>query len=240
MSQEITVVLVHGAFAESASWSGVIPRLTEAGVAAVATPNPLRSVTTDAENVRRAVEGIGGPVLLVGHSYGGAVITEAAVDNAAVVGLVYVAAFAPDHGENALELTGKFPGSTLGETVRSYPLGDGTNDLVVDRDLFPGQFAADVPAAEAATQARTQRPIRDFALGEAQPAQTPAWKSLPSWFVFGDADKNIPVEGLRFMAERAGAVSIKEIPGASHSVMVSQPQAVVDLITEAITHLSEV
>lgn len=238
MSQPITVVLVHGAFAESASWSGVVSRLTEQGVAAVATPNPLRSVSTDAENVRRATEGIGGPILLVGHSYGGAVITEAAVDNPAVVGLVYVAAFAPDHGENALQLTGQFPGSTLGETVRPYPLGDGTNDLVVDRDLFPQQFAADVPIADAAVQARTQRPIRDFALGEPQPAGTPAWRSLPSWFVFGDADKNIPVEGLRFMAERAGAVSITEVPGASHSVMVSQPDEVVAVIRQAIDHLS--
>ncbi|WP_028642823.1 alpha/beta fold hydrolase [Nocardioides sp. URHA0020] len=238
MSAPITVVLVHGAFAESASWSGVISRLTDQGVAAVATPNPLRSVTTDAENVRRATEGIGGPILLVGHSYGGAVITEAAVDNPAVVGLVYVAAFAPDHGENSLQLTGQFPGSTLGETVRPYPLGDGTNDLVVDRALFAQQFAADVAAEEAAVQALTQRPIRDFALGEPQPAGTPAWKSLPSWFVFGDADKNIPVEGLRFMAERAGALSVTEVPGASHSVMVSQPEQVVAVINQAIDHLA--
>ena len=238
MPDALTVVLVHGAFAESASWTGVIARLAERGVAVVATPNPLRSVTTDAENVRRAVDGIGGPVLLVGHSYGGAVITEAAVDNPAVVGLVYVAAFAPDHGENSLQLTGQFPGSTLGETVRPYPLGDGTHDLVVDRDLFPNQFAADVAPAEAAIQARTQRPIRDFALGEPQPAQTPAWKALPSWFVFGDADKNIPVEGLRFMAERAKPIATREIPGASHSVMVSQPDAVVALILEAIEHLA--
>ena len=238
MSTAPTVVLVHGAFAESASWSGVIAGLAAQGVAVVATPNPLRSVSTDAANVRSAVAGIGGPVLLVGHSYGGAVITEAAVDNPAVIGLVYVAAFAPDHGENALQLTGQFPGSTLGETVRPYPLGDGTNDLFVDRDLFPNQFAADVAPAEAAIQARTQRPIRDFALGEAQPAATPAWKSLPSWFVFGDADKNIPVEGLRFMAERAGAVTIQEVPGASHSVMVSQPDAVVAVILAAIDHLT--
>jgi pimeloyl-ACP methyl ester carboxylesterase len=238
MPAPVTVVLVHGAFAESASWSGVLERLTEAGVAAVATPNPLRGVTTDAQNVRAAVEGIGGPVLLVGHSYGGAVITEAAADHAAVVGLVYVAAFAPDHGENALELTARFPGSTLGETVRSYPLGDGTHDLVVDRDLFPGQFAADVPAAEAAIQARTQRPVRDLALGEALPAPVPAWRTLPSWFVFGDEDRNIPVEGLRFMAERAGAVAIQEIAGASHSVMVSQPDTVADLIVEAVGKLS--
>ncbi|MDY0910055.1 alpha/beta hydrolase [Microbacterium sp. CFBP9034] len=239
MSAAPTVVLVHGAFAESASWSGVIPRLSEKGISAIATPNPLRSVSSDAENVRRAVEAIDGPVLLVGHSYGGAVITEAAVDNPGVVGLVYVAAFAPDHGENALELTGKFPGSTLGETVRAYPLGDGTNDLFVDRELFPNQFAADVAPDEAAIQARTQRPIRDFALGEAQPAETPAWKSLPSWFIFGDADKNIPVEGLRFMAERAGGRTITEVAGASHSIMVSQPDAVVALIAEAVEHLTK-
>jgi len=238
MSAAPTVVLVHGAFAESASWSGVIAGLTARGIPVVATPNPLRSVSSDAENVRRAVEGIDGPVLLVGHSYGGAVITEAAVDNPAVIGLVYVAAFAPDHGENALQLTGQFPGSTLGDTVRPYPLGDGTHDLVVDRDLFPNQFAADVPPADAAIQARTQRPIRDFALTEPQPAQTPAWKSLPSWFIFGDADKNIPVEGLRFMAERAGSVATTEVPGASHSIAVSQPDAVVTLILEAIEHLA--
>lgn len=238
MSAPITVVLVHGAFAESASWSGVISRLRHDGVAVLATPNPLRSVTTDAENVRRATEGIGGPVLLVGHSYGGTVITEAAVDNAAVTGLVYVAAFAPSHGETSLELTGQFPGSTLGDTVRPYPLDDGTNDLVVDRELFPQQFAADVPLADAAIQALTQRPIRDFALGEPQPAATPAWRYLPSWFVFGDADKNIPVAGLRFMAERAGAISVTEVPGASHSVMVSQPNEVASVITQAIEHLS--
>ncbi|MGY4644939.1 alpha/beta fold hydrolase [Cellulomonas sp. URHB0016] len=237
MSTEPTVVLVHGAFAESGGWSAVIELLAERGVDVVATPNPLRSVSTDAANVRSAVDGIGGPVLLVGHSYGGAVITEAAVDNPAVVGLVYVAAFAPDLGENALQLTGQFPGSTLGETLRSYPLGDGTHDLLVDRDLFPNQFAADVAPAEAAIQARTQRPVRDVALTEAQPS-APAWASLPSWFVFGDADRNIPVEGLRFMADRAGAVTTTEVPGASHSVMVSQPDAVVAVILQAIDHLT--
>jgi len=234
-----TVVLVHGAFAESASWSGVIPLLAAEGVKVIATPNPLRSVTTDAENVRRATEGIGGPIILVGHSYGGAVITEAAVDNEAIVGLVYVSAFAPDHGETSLQLTAQFPGSTLGETVRPYPLGDGTNDLVVDRDLFPGQFAADVPPADAAVQALTQRPIRDFALGEPQPATTSAWKTLPSWFIFGSADKNIPVEGLRFMANRAGAVTTTEVPGASHSVMVSNPEAVAAVILKAVTYTSK-
>ncbi|WP_163618139.1 alpha/beta hydrolase [Microbacterium sp. B35-30] len=233
-----TVVLVHGAFAESASWSGVIATLQSRGVNAIATPNPLRSVTTDAANVRSAVESIGGPVLLVGHSYGGAVITEAAVGSDAAAGLVYVAAFAPDHGETALGLTGQFPGSTLGETVRAYPLGDGTNDLIVDRELFPNQFAGDVPLEDAKIAAATQRAIRDFALGEPQPAETPAWKTLPSWFVFGTGDKNIPAEGLRFMADRAGSLKTVEIEGASHSVMVSNPDAVADLIQDALAHLS--
>ena len=235
---ELTVVLVHGAFAESASWNGVISRLHAKGIAAFATPNHLRSVTTDADNVRRATASVDGRVLLVGHSYGGAVITEAAVDNDAVAGLVYVSAFAPDHGENSLQLTGQFPGSSLGDTVRPYPLGDGTNDLIVDREIFPTQFAADVPLAEAKLAAATQRAIRDFALGEPQPAATPAWKTLPSWFVFGDADKNIPVAGLRFMAERAGSLGTREVPGASHSVMVSQPDAVVQTILDAIAHLA--
>ena len=238
MTENLTVVLVHGAFAESASWSGVIAALQAKDVDVFATPNPLRSVTTDADNVRRAVESVGGPVVLVGHSYGGAVITEAAVGSDVVKGLVYVSAFAPDHGENSLQLTGQFPGSTLGETVRPYPLGDGTNDLIVDRELFPQQFAGDVPLEAAKISASTQRAIRDFALGEPQPAETPAWKTLPSWFIFGSGDKNIPVEGMRFMAERAGSLKTVELDGASHSSMVSHPDAVAELILEAIAHLS--
>ena len=235
---ELTVVLVHGAFAESASWNGVIAALQNKGVTAIATPNPLRSVTTDADNVRRAVEAVGGPVLLVGHSYGGAVTTEAAVGSDAVKGLVYVSAFAPDHGETSLGLTDKFPGSTLGETVRPIPLGDGTNDLIVDRELFPNQFCGDVALADAKIAASTQRAVRDFALAEPQPAETPAWKTRPSWFVFGSADKNIPAAGLRFMAERAGSLKTVEIEGASHSSMVSNPGVVAGLILEAIAHLS--
>lgn len=235
---EITVVLVHGAFAESASWNGVMSSLRQRGVTAIATPNPLRSVTTDADNVRRAVGAVGGPVLLVGHSYGGAVITEAAVDTDAVRGLVYVAAFAPQQGETSLGLTGQFPGSTLGETVRAFPLGDGTNDLIVDRQLFPNQFAGDVDVDDARLAAATQRAIRDFALSEPQPAEVPAWKTLPSWFVFGTGDRNIPVEGLRYMADRAGSRKTVEIDGASHSVMVSHPDEVADLISDALAELA--
>ncbi|MCC4907323.1 alpha/beta fold hydrolase [Microbacterium sp. cx-59] len=234
----ITVVLVHGAFAESASWSGVISVLQEAGVAVIATPNPLRSVVTDAENVRSAVASLGTPVLLVGHSYGGSVITQAAAGDEHVKGLVYVSAFAPDHGETALELTGQFPGSTLGDRVRPYPLGDGTNDLVVDRELYPDQFAADVPLDLARVSAITQRPIRDAALGEPLAAETPAWRTLPSWFVFGTGDKNIPVEALTFMADRAGSRRTHVIDGALHSSMVSHPDAVATLILEALDHLA--
>jgi pimeloyl-ACP methyl ester carboxylesterase len=235
---DLTVVLVHGAFAESASWNGVIAALQKEGVTAIATPNPLRSVTTDADNVRRAVEAVGGPVVLVGHSYGGAVITEAAVGSEVVKGLVYVSAFAPEHGETAFGLTDKFPGSTLGVTVRPIPLGDDTNDLVIERELFPNQFCADVDLEDARIAAATQRAVRDFALGEPQPAETPAWKTLPSWFVFGSADKNIPAAGHRFMADRAGSLKTIEIEGASHSSMVSNPKVVSSLILEAIAHLS--
>jgi pimeloyl-ACP methyl ester carboxylesterase len=238
MTPTLTVVLVHGAFAESASWNGVIANLHARGIAAIAIPNQLRSVTTDADNVRRAVESIGGQVLLVGHSYGGAVITEAAAGDTNVTGLVFVSAFAPEHGETSLGLTAQFPGSTLGDTVRPIPLGDGTNDLVVDRELYPRQFAGDVPLAIAQLAGATQRAVCDSALAEAQPTEAPAWKSLPSWFVFGSGDKNIPVEGLRFMAKRADPKKTVEIEGASHSVMVSNPDAVADLISEAVSSLA--
>ncbi|WP_020108174.1 alpha/beta fold hydrolase [Nocardia sp. 348MFTsu5.1] len=216
----------------------MIAALGDIGIQTIATPNPLRSVTTDADNVRRAVQAIDGPVILVGHSYGGAVITEAATGAGNVKGLVYVSAFAPDHGETALALTDQFPGSTLGSTVRPYDLGDGTNDLIVDRSLYPQQFAADVPLDQAAIAAATQRPIRDYALNEPLPTTTPGWKTLPSWFVFGDADKNIPAEAMQYMADRAGSQSTRVIPDASHSSMVSNPGVVAELIVEAVKYVS--
>lgn len=154
-------------------------------------------------------------------------------------GLVYVSAFAPDHGENALDLTGQFPGSTLGDTVRPYPLGDGSNDIVVDRELFPQQFAADVPLEQARVSALTQRPIRDVALGEGLPTTSPAWKTLPSWFVFGTADKNIPAEGMQFMADRAGSRHTHVIEGASHSALVSRADEVADVILRALGELRD-
>jgi pimeloyl-ACP methyl ester carboxylesterase len=229
-----TVVLVHGAFAESSSWNGVIHKLTQSGLTVVAAANPLRSLSGDAAYVRDVVASIGGPVVLVGHSYGGMVITEAAADNAAVVGLVYVAAFVPGQGQSALELSGSEPGSTLGDALNAYPVSTGGNDLVIRQELFHHQFAADVSEAEAALMAATQRPVTDVALSEGLAASTPGWSNIPSWFVFGDADLNIPVAVHRTGAERASSRGTTEIAGASHAVGVSQPDAVAATILEAV------
>jgi pimeloyl-ACP methyl ester carboxylesterase len=227
-----TVVLVHGAFAESASWNGVIRRLQEEGYTAIAAANPLRSVAGDAESVASIFEAVEGPIVLVGHSYGGIVISNAARDHENVKALVYVCGFAPEEGENAFELSGRFPGSTLGEALWPVPLSDGSTDLYIRQELFHQQFAADVPAEQTALMAVSQRPGRDVALTEDSGA--PAWKSIPSWFVFGELDKNIPAALHRFMAERAGAREIVEIEGASHAVSVSRPEEVADVILRAI------
>lgn len=229
-----TVVLVHGAFAESASWNDVIPILHEQGLTAVAVANPLRSVAGDAAYVRDVVAAIDGPVVLVGHSYGGMVITEAAADNAKVAALVYVAGFAPDHGESAADLSGKFPGGTLGETLNAYPVTTGGNEVAIRQDAFHQQFVADVPAETAALMAATQRPITEAGLTDGLPAKVPAWKQIPSWFVFGDQDKNIPVASHRFMAERAGSRGTRDLEGVSHALSVSQPAEVAASILEAV------
>jgi pimeloyl-ACP methyl ester carboxylesterase len=224
-----TIVLVHGAFAESASWNDVIGRLQDQGYTVIAAANPIRSVSGDAEFVASIFEAVEGPVVAVGHSYGGTVITNAARDN--VKALVYVAGYAPDEGENAGELSGRFPGSTLLETLWSVPLSDGSTDLYIQQEKYHGQFAEDVPAAQTALMAVGQRPLRDVAVNEA--SGPPAWKSIPSWFVFGELDKNIPVAAHRFMAERAGAREAVEIEGASHAVGVSHPEEVADIILRA-------
>jgi pimeloyl-ACP methyl ester carboxylesterase len=174
-----------------------------------------------------------GPVVLVAHSYGGMVITEAAAGNDKVAQLVYVCAFAPDHGESAFALSLKFPGSTLGEALTAYPVATGGNEFAIRRDLFHHQFAADMPAAEAALMAATQRPATESALSTALLTDQPAWKTIPSWFVFSDQDLNIPVALHRFMAERAGAKNVREIAGASHALSVSAPDAVAEMILEA-------
>ncbi|WP_328324938.1 alpha/beta hydrolase [Kribbella sp. NBC_00382] len=232
--QKPVVVLVHGAFAESASWNGVIQQLQAKSIEAVAVANPLRSVAGDAAYVRDVIAGIGRPVVLVGHSYGGFVITEAGAGNDAVVGLVYVDAFAPDHGENAFDLSGKFPGSTLGEALNAYPVATGGNELAIKPELFHHQFCADVSAEQGALMAATQRPVTQAALTDALPTEKPAWTTIPSWFVISDQDLNIPVAAHRYFAERAGSRGTREVPGGSHALSVSQPAAVAATILEAV------
>lgn len=238
-SQTPTVVLVHGAFAESASWNGVIERLHAENVDVVAAANPLRSLAGDAAYVRDVIAGLARPVVLVGHSYAGMVITEAAANNDAVLALVYVAAFAPDHGESAFELSMQFPGSTLGEALVAYPVATGGNEFAINRDAFHRQFAADVPAIDAALMAATQRPVTQAALSDGLPTDTPAWKSVPSWFVFGELDLNIPAALVRYQAERAGARGVRELPKGSHAISVSNPDAVAASILEAITTVTK-
>ncbi|MFD6142319.1 alpha/beta fold hydrolase [Promicromonospora sp. NPDC060271] len=229
-----TVVLVHGAFAESSSWNAVVHELQQQALRVVAAANPLRSVTGDARYLRDVIASIDGPVVLAGHSYGGMVITEAAAGNDQVVGLVYVAAFTPDTGEDAFTLSAKFPGSTLGGAITAYPVSTGGNEVVIRPEVFGEQFAADVDDDLATLMAATQRPVTEAALTEGLPTATPAWRTIPSWFVFGDADRNIPAELIRFMAERAGARTATEIPGASHALSVSHPVPVAETILAAV------
>jgi len=229
-----TIVLVHGAFADSSGWNRVIPILQQGGYTVVAAPNPLRGVRADADVVADVVKSIDGPVVLVGHSYGGSVISEAAEGLPNVKGLVYVAAFAPDTGETAIGLTGQFPGSTLGPALaQPVKLTNGGNDLYILQARFHDQFAADVKAHHARLMAAGQRPVAEAALSEASTA--PAWKHLPSWFIYGDGDKNIPPVAMGFMAERAKSRQTVVVKGASHVVMVSHAPEVARLIERAAT-----
>jgi pimeloyl-ACP methyl ester carboxylesterase len=229
-----TVVLVHGAFADSSSWNGVITRLIDESVPVVAAANPLRSLSGDAEYVRSVVASVEGPVVLVGHSYGGSVITQAASSDPKVVGLVYVAAFAPTTGESALDLSGRFPGSSLGDTLASRPLPGGGTELTIRQELFAEQFADDVDPVVAARMAAGQRPVTEAALTEGLATDTPAWRLLPSWFVLAEADRNIPARAIHSMAHRAGAREVVEVERASHAVAVSHPTAVADTVLTAV------
>jgi pimeloyl-ACP methyl ester carboxylesterase len=228
-----TIVLVHGAFAESASWDNVIGSLESSGHPVIAAANPLRDLATDAASVGDVVRAVEGPVLLVAHSYGGAVMSNVPADAGEITGLVYVNGFAPDPGESCFALAGRFPGSMLGDdTVKPVPRSDGTTDLYIVQDRFRDLFCPDVPAPQAARMAATQRPATQEAL-VAPSGERPLWRELPSWFVVGEEDRIIPAELQRFMAERAGARRMLEIPGASHALTVSQPQTTADLILEA-------
>jgi pimeloyl-ACP methyl ester carboxylesterase len=239
IDRPLTVVLVHGAFADSSSWTGVIERLLARGIQVTAAANPLRGISTDSAYIASVFEQISGPVLAVGHSYGGAVITNAATDAANVVGLVYVAAFAPEQGERLMEVEGSSKDSVLNSALVAlhYPTGHDT-DTAVEFAINPASahdvFAADLPAEQTAVMAAIQRPVSELAFSE--PSGVPAWKRLPSWAVVATGDKAAGTDVIRAMAERAGA-AITEVNG-SHVIMISQPHIVTEVIEAAIAKVS--
>jgi pimeloyl-ACP methyl ester carboxylesterase len=220
-----SIVLVHGAFADGSSWQKVIPLLEAKGFTVTAVQNPLRSIADDVATTKRAIESQKGNVILVGHSYGGAVITGAGAGNPKVKALVYVAAFAPDTGETTGALIAQFPPTALGAGL----VPDSAGFLFIDRAKFHEIFAKDVPAAEAAIMAATQKPVAAASFGETQAVA--AWKSVPSWYVVSTQDHAINPDSERFMAKRMGAKTT-EIE-ASHVSFISQPAKIVEIIEEA-------
>jgi pimeloyl-ACP methyl ester carboxylesterase len=230
-----TVVLVHGAFADASGWAGVISRLQAKGIAVLAPVNPLRSVSGDVAYIASVVNQIPGPVLLVGHSYGGVVISNASPQAENVVGLVYVCGFLPDEGESVQALAEQATDSLLGPALRPahYPTEEGPDagvEFYIDQAAFHEVFCADLPGEQAAIMAVSQRPASSIVFGE--PSGPVGWKTLPSWALISPSDFAIGPSGERFMAERAGAV-IAEVD-ASHVAMISQPQATTDLILTAL------
>lgn len=235
-----TIVLVHGAFADASSWMGVIERLEQQGYMVVAPPNPLRGLTADSSYIESVLKQIEGPVLLVGHSYGGAVITNAASKAKNVVGLVYIAAFAPDNGERLEDVENNSKDSILNSALiqRKYPDGPAgatLTEFLINPDLFHNAFAADLLEKQTAIMAATQRPIASAAFSDT--SGTPAWKTLPSWAVVATGDKAAGSDVTRSMAERAGA-EITEVNG-SHVIMISQPQTVTNVIMQAADQAGE-
>jgi pimeloyl-ACP methyl ester carboxylesterase len=229
------VVLVHGAFADSSSWNGVIERLQAKGVSVKAPANPLRGLSADSAYLAGVFAETDGPIVAVGHSYGGAVLSNAAKGAENVVALVFVAAFAPDEGERLGDVTPTSKDAILGPALvpRHYPSGNGKADAIeftVDPAKVHEAFAADLSEEQAAVLAATQRPVAELGFSDA--SGPPAWKDVPSWAVVATADKAAGADLVRSMAERAGA-TITELDG-SHLIMVSQPEAVADVILEVV------
>jgi pimeloyl-ACP methyl ester carboxylesterase len=227
-----TVILVHGAYAESSSWNGVAETLLAEGHRVIAFATPLRSVAGDAALLSDLLRGTEGPVVLVGHSYGGAVITNVDPSAGSPVAAVYIAGFALERGESCVDASSLAPGSTLAETLQTVPLADGGVDTFIAQDKYHAQFAADLPAEQARLMAVTQRPVTAGALAEPSGDQ-PVWRAVPSWFLFGELDRNIPAAAHRIMADRAAARDSVEIPGASHVVGISHPAETARIILEA-------
>ena len=228
--QEPTIVLVHGAFADASSFRPLYDSLLGEGVTMIAPPNPLRGLTGgDGEYLKGVIAAIDGPVLLVGHSYGGSVITAAGTaDN--VVGLVYISGFAPDEGENLTDLQSKFPAPKIAAFIVQHQLPEGGTEFTLAPDGFHESFCADIPADDAAFYAIAQRPLAAVALTESAP--TPAWRSHPTWAVLPTADGAIDPGVHRFSYDRMGA-QITEVEGASHVVMISHPKEVAEVVITA-------
>ena len=220
-----SIVLVHGAFADASGWGKIINLLEKAGFAVTAVQNPLRSVADDVATTRRVIDAQKGDVVLVGHSYGGAVITGAAAGSAKVKALVYVAAFAPEAGEALGGLIEKYPPSLLATSLTA----DSAGLLYIDRTKFREVFAKDVTDEEASVMAATQKPIAAASFGEAVTAA--AWKTIPSWYVVSTQDHAINPDLERFMAKRIGAKTTEL--NASHVGFISQPTEIAKIIAQA-------
>jgi pimeloyl-ACP methyl ester carboxylesterase len=231
-----TVVLVHGAFADASSWSDVIGHLERAGIAAQAVANPLRGLTIDGEYVASALDQIDGDVVLVGHSYGGPVITYASSAAANVKALVYVASFGLEKGVGTLESVASYPAPELNDALlpRTYPDENGkkATEFYIQPDKFHSAFAADLSMDQAALMAISQRPVAELAFAE-QLAVEPGWRTRPSWFVIPGDDHAINPDAERAAAKLMGSTTV-EIAGASHAVAISHPDQVSDIIREAV------
>ncbi|MEV8393299.1 MULTISPECIES: alpha/beta fold hydrolase [unclassified Streptomyces] len=229
-----TVVLVHGAFADASGWDGVVERLQRDGYPVIAPANPLRGLASDSAYIASVLKSVKGPLILAGHSYGGAVIGEAAAGNPNVKALVYISAFMPAKGETLGALGAKFAGSRLDPALKQVPFqsGDGMTgtDLYIKPEKFHEVFAADLPASTAAQMAATQRPISAAAFTEK--ADAAAWKTIPSWFLVATKDRAIAPDLERFEAKRAGSHTIEV--NSSHVAMISHPGTVTSLILDAI------
>jgi pimeloyl-ACP methyl ester carboxylesterase len=233
---QVTVVMVHGAWADPSSWDGEVAELQQKGYRAESIPNPLRNLITDAESVAAFVRTVDGPVVLVGHSYGGAVITQAAANSPNVKALVYVDAYAPEVGESASTLNGDgsvvltLPEDQLFDT-RPYPDAPaGAVDLLLKKDIFLNDFASDLPREQATQLWATQHPTSTAALKT--PNTAAAWKSLPSWAFISTGDQIITPAAKESMAQRAHA-QVTTFPGGSHLTLISHPEAVTAVIEAA-------
>jgi pimeloyl-ACP methyl ester carboxylesterase len=231
-STKPTVVLIHGAWADASSWNGVIKLLRADGYPVFAPPNPLRGVASDTASIAAFLKTIPGPVILVGHSYGGTVISGASAGNSKIKALVFVDAFVPDSGESCLSLLSSAPPppKDLFIPVPFATAGGGDADLYLSPKYYGAVFASDIPAPIAAVMAITQRPIANSALAEKAP-EAEGWKTIPSWYVVGDLDNVLPPKLQLFMAERAKA-HISHVHGA-HPSMIEHPGTTVDAIIAA-------